>query len=97
MQESNIKALLREAVMFLRCYADTEYADIELANQLEAAAESLGEPVAWLAQHPKYMPEPCVEIATAYYHAPDIMEREKAQGWIFTPLFSGKLTEDIKA
>ena len=92
---SDIKALLRKAAIVVRCYADTEYADIELANQLEAAAEALGEPAAWLVQHPKYMPEPCVEIADALQHAPDIMEREKAQGWVFTPLFSGKLTEGI--
>ena len=38
---TDIKALLREAAMVVRLYADTEYADIELANQLEAAAEAL--------------------------------------------------------
>ena len=80
---SDIKELLREAATALR-----DYERDSLAAKLEAAAESLGEPVAWLVQHPKYMIRPTAELAKPRYHAPDIMEREKAQGWIFTPLFS---------
>ena len=86
---SDIKALLREAAIVVRLYADTEYADIELANQLEAAAWALGEPAAWLVQHPKYMPEPCVEIADTRYHNHGLIETQKAQGWVITPLYRG--------
>ena len=59
-------------------------------NMVINAAESLGEPAAWLVQHPKYMPEACVEIADPRYHNHGLIESQKAQGWVITPLFSGK-------